>query len=136
MPAAVVRRAVRRWQANNGLREPLVPFKGALQYTKRLYGILEGKVFRIDIRPLKPRSDFGRRPATTLNERERLDSGPWSRPQTAGIQSGARLMPIGQLAQHDRKRVVSGKSVSVRVDIGGRRYIKKKNTIPYQHTTT
>src|SRR3546814_15833501 len=109
MPAAVVRRAVRRWQANNGLREPLVPFKGALQYTKRLYGILEGKVFRIDIRPLKPRSDFGRRPATTLNERERLDSGPWSRPQTA-----------------DRKSDVQGKSVSGRVDIGGGRINKKK----------
>src|SRR3546814_14617365 len=28
----------------------------------------------------------------------------------------------------DRKRVVSGKSVSVRVDIGGRRTIKKNNT--------
>src|SRR3546814_15436412 len=27
----------------------------------------------------------------------------------------------------DRKSVVDGKSVSVRVDIGGRRYIKKKN---------
>src|SRR3546814_9984769 len=27
----------------------------------------------------------------------------------------------------DRKRVVSGKSVSVRVDLGGRRFIKKKN---------
>src|SRR3546814_4122476 len=27
----------------------------------------------------------------------------------------------------DRKRVVSGKSVSVRVDLGGRRIIKKKN---------
>src|SRR3546814_12173355 len=29
-------------------------------------------------------------------------------------------------AQGDRKRVVSGKSVSVRVDLGGRRNIKKK----------
>src|SRR3546814_17031477 len=28
----------------------------------------------------------------------------------------------------DRKRVVSGKSVSVRVDLGGRRIIKKKDT--------
>src|SRR3546814_16349507 len=28
----------------------------------------------------------------------------------------------------DRKSVVSGKSVSVRVDLGGRRIIKKKNT--------
>src|SRR3546814_15636441 len=31
----------------------------------------------------------------------------------------------------DRKSVVSGKSVSVRVDIGGRRILKKKTT--YQH---
>src|SRR3546814_13161241 len=33
----------------------------------------------------------------------------------------------GQPAQEDRKSVVEGKSVSVRVDLGGRRYIKKKN---------
>src|SRR3546814_17959786 len=31
------------------------------------------------------------------------------------------------LQQSDRKSVVSGKSVSVRVDLGGRRIIKKKN---------
>src|SRR3546814_14181219 len=31
-------------------------------------------------------------------------------------------------AQRDRKSVVSGKSVSVRVDLGGRRTIKKKKT--------
>src|SRR3546814_11560364 len=31
--------------------------------------------------------------------------------------------------QADRKSVVQGKSVSVRVDLGGRRIIKKKNTI-------
>src|SRR3546814_12267977 len=29
----------------------------------------------------------------------------------------------------DRKSVVEGKSVSVRVDLGGRRIIKKKNTV-------
>src|SRR3546814_10309839 len=33
----------------------------------------------------------------------------------------------------DRKSVVSGKSVSVRVDLGGRRIIKKKNN---EHTST
>src|SRR3546814_11849344 len=33
----------------------------------------------------------------------------------------------------DRKSVVEGKSVSVRVDPGGRRIIKKKNTITHQH---
>src|SRR3546814_18171977 len=33
----------------------------------------------------------------------------------------------------DRKRVVSGKSVSVRVDIGGGRHMKKKNTLEKTH---
>src|SRR3546814_15242721 len=34
---------------------------------------------------------------------------------------------LDRQAQKDRKRVVYGKSVSVRVDLGGRRIIKKKN---------
>src|SRR3546814_14200459 len=34
------------------------------------------------------------------------------------------------LEQADRKSVVSGKSVSVRVDLGGRRTIKKKKNTP------
>src|SRR3546814_12984167 len=34
---------------------------------------------------------------------------------------------LGEEAQGDRKRVVSGKSVAVRVDLGGRRIVKKKN---------
>src|SRR3546814_18106319 len=33
----------------------------------------------------------------------------------------------------DRKSVVSGKSVSVRVDLGGRRIIKKKRRLPYTY---
>src|SRR3546814_19372803 len=37
---------------------------------------------------------------------------------------------IGAIAALDRKSVVSGKSVSVRVDLGGRSIIKKKNTQP------
>src|SRR3546814_20507311 len=36
-------------------------------------------------------------------------------------------------AQADRTSVVEGKSVSVRVDLGGRRIIKKTGTIGYQH---
>src|SRR3546814_16058412 len=39
----------------------------------------------------------------------------------------------GLLGEPDRKSVVSGKSVSVSVDLGGRRIIKKKK-IPYQIT--
>src|SRR3546814_15809354 len=44
-----------------------------------------------------------------------------------------RLME-GRMAKHgDRKSVVSGKSVSVRVDLGGRRIIKKK-TAKHTHS--
>src|SRR3546814_11149586 len=56
-------------------------------------------------------------------------------PQPGGLYlvnvTGARL---------DRQSVVSGKRVSVRLDLGGRRIIQKKNTNLsyrlYQHTTT
>src|SRR3546814_14471270 len=37
---------------------------------------------------------------------------------------------LGGLKPKDRKSVVSGKSVSVRVDLGGRRTITKKNNNP------
>src|SRR3546814_16874916 len=40
---------------------------------------------------------------------------------------GAANATLGEL-EVDRKSVVSGKSVSVRVDLGGRRIIKKKHT--------
>src|SRR3546814_11877983 len=40
----------------------------------------------------------------------------------------AELAGAGQAQPADRKSVVSGKSVSVRVDLGGRRIIKKKKT--------
>src|SRR3546814_16182534 len=36
----------------------------------------------------------------------------------------------------DRKSAVEGKSVSVRVDLGGRRIIKKKPTTKHQHPPT
>src|SRR3546814_13041425 len=39
--------------------------------------------------------------------------------------NAAELLP--RLVERDRKSVVEGKSVSVRVDLGGRRIIKKKN---------
>src|SRR3546814_12999729 len=38
------------------------------------------------------------------------------------------------LEASDRKSVGSGKSVSVRVDLGGRRLIKKNNTKQHSHT--
>src|SRR3546814_15663204 len=40
----------------------------------------------------------------------------------------------GALASLDRKSVVSGKSVSVRVDLGGRRIMKKKRKSTYAHS--
>src|SRR3546814_11818189 len=43
-----------------------------------------------------------------------------------------RVHPSGR--EEDRKSVVQGKSVSVRVDLGGRRIIKKKITL--SHTKT
>src|SRR3546814_15115111 len=36
--------------------------------------------------------------------------------------------PVGEIGAGDRKSVVEGKSVSVRVDLGGRRSIKKKKS--------
>src|SRR3546814_18742753 len=43
----------------------------------------------------------------------------------ARVAGGRRTVGVG-FEEGDRKRVVEGKSVSVRVDLGGRRIIKKK----------
>src|SRR3546814_15572336 len=66
----------------------------------------------------------------------------WPRAQKLGTRQGLRQEIVGRkpgargIPQHrpgderpgelDRKSVESGKSVSVRVDLGGRRFIKKK----------
>src|SRR3546814_17506642 len=42
----------------------------------------------------------------------------------------AALPPVSHAEPVDRKSVVSGKSVSVRVSLGGRRSIQKKKTTP------
>src|SRR3546814_13455700 len=47
------------------------------------------------------------------------------RPHRAAPGASARRLALGQ-GRGDRKSVVSGKSVAVRVDLGGRRNIKKK----------
>src|SRR3546814_12834194 len=47
--------------------------------------------------------------------------------QRSGDEVAAVGGHVGAGAVPDRKRVVSGKSVSVRVDLGGRRIIKKTN---------
>src|SRR3546814_17361028 len=52
------------------------------------------------------------------------------RPSSPIFSTRARqLHPAWQLRQEDRKSVVEGKSVSVRVDLGGRRINKKKTSI-------
>src|SRR3546814_11448356 len=43
------------------------------------------------------------------------------------VQAGDMTQDLALLISPDRKSVVSGKSVSVRVDLGGLRFIKKKN---------
>src|SRR3546814_11844178 len=52
----------------------------------------------------------------------------WERPETTlGGRDIDRIVHLGaQAGVRNRKSVVSGKSVSVRVDFGGRRYRKKK----------
>src|SRR3546814_21008407 len=66
---------------------------------------------------------------------------------TGGVAVLAVVAATGQEheRQQDRKSVVSGKSVSVRVDLGGRRLIKTKTTnhttyntgnTPYKHIMT
>src|SRR3546814_14771591 len=54
---------------------------------------------------------------STKSEPEMVKNGTFASPAMARASS---VLP-------DRKSVVSGKSVSVRVDLGGRRIIKKKN---------
>src|SRR3546814_11844474 len=49
--------------------------------------------------------------------------------RTSLMMQHARLYPRMSFFRQDRQSVVEGKSVSVRVDIGGRRIIKKKQHI-------
>src|SRR3546814_12180686 len=74
-----------------------------------------------------PRGD----PAASAAPRARAGRGR-SRPRPRGWTAGPP-------ARRDRKSVVQGKSVSVRLDLGGRRIIKKKNKpkhIKYRKTNT
>src|SRR3546814_19235845 len=63
------------------------------------------------------------------------EEGSWSVPfdparfQFGGFRDKAGVMEL--LTGLDRKSVVEGKRVSVRVDLGGRRIIKKKQTKRY-----
>src|SRR3546814_18348839 len=70
-----------------------------------------------------------------LRSRRAAESHPGGRcsARTDGQPASGTRQPFPEIAQRyapaeakDRKSVVSGKSVSVRVDLGGRRIIKKK----------
>src|SRR3546814_12797549 len=67
--------------------------------------------------------------AAAGNEDPDRDRSSGPSPKTTGrqlaLQDGLTVQPGCQRSQ-DRKSVVQGKSVSVRVDLGGRRIIKKK----------
>src|SRR3546814_11067786 len=57
--------------------------------------------------------------------RERVCMGQVGDDDVAGLRSGLKRLDL----LRDRKSVVSGKSVSVRVDLGGRRITTKKKTL-------
>src|SRR3546814_16316797 len=68
-------------------------------------------------------------PAAPIGAPMPSGAGPSRRTGTSRCSGTARrAQPSAGGPGSDRKRVVSGKSVSVRVDIGGRRIIKKKQT--------
>src|SRR3546814_11423395 len=78
------------------------------------------------------------RPMTTLFRRS---TAPISPPDgskcpatlmSTGCDTAERLVRVNPAMLRDRKSVVEGKSVSVRVDLGGRGIIKKK-TMTYYH---
>src|SRR3546814_11833441 len=66
---------------------------------------------------------FGRRELGWIVENGLLVDRLWAALPAAGVRVHC---PARVVALEDRKSVVSGKSVSGRVDLGGRRVIKKK----------
>src|SRR3546814_14426217 len=92
----------------------------------------------MDLRGCARSGRASRRPARLRVAGQHLPRGPG--PAGPGPR-GAPRAPAGgplrdrELASADRKRVVEGKSVSVRVDIGVRRNIQKKNRHKTNNTT-
>src|SRR3546814_17591066 len=91
-----------------------------------MYVILDFPVFRsIYVRLGGPTGGCGAGPVQTgtrRNERQRSET----------VRSGHQRS--GAVTSGDRKSVVEGKSVSGRVDLGGRRIIIKKKNTPQRHT--
>src|SRR3546814_13693511 len=80
-----------------------------------LIPLLAAKIAAWDAQPLSLALEAEGVPAGPINDLAQVFADPQV------LARGMRFRPEG-----DRKSVVSGKSVSVRVDLGGRRIIKKK----------
>src|SRR3546814_11359852 len=119
-----------------------------MQKTAYVMGICDwsSDVCSSDLRLLGRRAvDHGGREPRRRRRGARID-----RPQhRAAARAGAESLchPVAELSvplfrpaqdalSADRKSVVQGKSVSVRVDLGGRRIIKQKTHINNEHTMT
>src|SRR3546814_15340872 len=90
------------------------------------------------VRAVQPVDATGERVFDALSGDTRIVRGPHA--EHLLIDCGGEVIRLDVIdgtaaAGPDRKSVVEGKSVSVRVDLGGRRSIKKKKTITKTNTT-
>src|SRR3546814_17694198 len=86
----------------------------------------------VKIAMLRPATRQARTQATATNTRKGTASNAASKPPRIWSTGHCRALKNGRMFG-DRKSVVSGKSVSVRVDLGGRRISKQKKKA---HTKT
>src|SRR3546814_21187726 len=93
--------------------------------------------WRSRVSPGRSATSASRVPVRRLN---RVDLPTLGRPTRTRV--GSLSLVMGRLSvkrvqqERDRKSVGSGKSVSVRVDLGGRRILKQKTTIRSSATST
>src|SRR3546814_11741167 len=81
-----------------------------------------------------PRSSSSQRQTSSIRVRASVIAPAGSLARRSSAASQRACTCSGSNRARDRKSVVWGKSVSVRVDLGGRRIIKKKQiTIDYIH---
>src|SRR3546814_16902266 len=90
-----------------------------------------------DLGALRPEQQDVARPELEIGERRRARGRQQDDTLPADLRPYAKGVPLGvppDVGAHriiharERKSVVKGKSVSVRVDLGGLRILKKKNT--------
>src|SRR3546814_17201694 len=91
---------------------------------RRLKPTRPGRMVRVGVSPF----EVDQRNSAQLFRRTKTETGIDDRCKLVGDQWGTRQARI------DRKSVVKGKSVSVRVDLGGRSIIKKKTNTNIQAT--